>query len=40
MAGTGEGNQQTCQKTQEENGKLMFVSRTGENECEEKRWNR
>ena len=40
MGGTGERNEQARRWVQKENGELIVVSPTGENEDEEKQWNR
>ena len=40
MGGTGERNEQTRRWVQKENGELTVISPTGENEDEEKQWNR
>jgi hypothetical protein len=40
MGGTGERNDHTRRWVQKENGELTVISPTGENEDEEKQWNR
>jgi hypothetical protein len=40
MRGTGERNEQTRRWVQKENGELTVISPTGENEDEERQWNR
>jgi len=40
MRGTGERNEQTRRWVRKENGEFTVISPTGENEDEEKQWNR
>ena len=40
MGGTGKRNEQTRRWVQTENGELIVISQTGENEDEEKQWNK
>jgi hypothetical protein len=40
MGGTGKRNEETRQWVQKENGELTVISPTGENEDEERQWNR
>jgi len=40
MGGTGERNEQTRRRVRKENGELIVVSPTGENEDEEEQLNR
>jgi hypothetical protein len=38
--GTGERNKQNCRRMHYENGRVIVICQTGENEDEEKQWNR
>jgi len=40
MGGTGKRNEQTRRLVQKDKGELTVISPTGENEDEEKQWNR